>query len=198
LVALTTINNGNARMYGSDIDVIAKLTSHDTFKIAAEYLNSRYTRFDYQQPAAVISRAGTGCSFNPTAQSGPTGPIVDINCTGFPLTHAPQWSGTVDFDHLFELGNGDTVDAAADVRFASSSWLASDYTAAEKAPGYASLDLNLVYATANQAWTFAAFMRNVTDTAIYTGGYSNAAVPGFVVTNLAPPRTYGVRAAYHF
>jgi hypothetical protein len=41
-------------------------------------------------------------------------------------------------------------------------------------------------------------MRNVTDTAIYTGGYSNAAVPGFVVTNLAPPRTYGVRAAYHF
>jgi iron complex outermembrane receptor protein len=198
VLALTTINNGNARMYGSDIDVIAKLTSHDTFKIAAEYLNSRYTSFDHQQPAAVISRAGTGCTFSPTSQVGATGPIVDINCTGFPLTHAPQWSGTVNFDHLFELGNGDTLDAAADVRFASSSWLASDYTAAEKAPGYASLDLNLVYATANQAWTFAAFLRNVTDTAIYTGGYSNAAVPGFVVTNLAPPRTYGVRAAYHF
>lgn len=198
VVALTTINNGNARIYGADIDVTAKVTGHDSFRIAAEYLNSRYTSFDYQQPALVISPAGTGCAFSPTAKVGVTGPIVDINCTGRPLTHAPQWSGTINYDHLFELGSGDTIDAAADVRFASSSWLASDYTAAEKAPGYASLDLNLIYATANQAWTFDAFIRNVTDTAVYTGGYSNAAIPGFVVTNLAPPRTYGVRAAFRF
>jgi len=121
-----------------------------------------------------------------------------VDCSRFSLTHAPTWSGTVDYSHRFPISNGDNVTASIDGRFASSRWLSADFTPIDDAPGYFTENASLTYNGNGDRWALSLWGRNLSNRAIYNGGFQSSFVAGFVNASIEPPRTYGARLSVKF
>ena len=131
-------------------------------------------------------------------------------CAGAPLPRTPTWAGGADYEHVFDLPNNGTVAANVDTTFATSRYLSSDfYTPESKANGYFLLNANLTYASPGDVWSITGFVNNITNATIYQGsttyvvnGFSELlggpASQNYVLATVGPPRTYGVRASFHF
>jgi iron complex outermembrane receptor protein len=216
VLSLDYVNAGDATSYGLDVDVVAKLTRADTVHAAVEWLHSEYDSFSYDEPAnpsgAPYQRgAGNGfSSFNPfSPQAASTACAVTpltsganaggehVDCAGFPLTHAPRWSGSLGYEHRFTFDGGSSLTAAADANFATSRYLAADFLPTEDAPSYVVENVYLTYAAPENRWSVQLFVRNLSDAVVYTGGYEGF-IPGFVVGTIGAPRTFGGRATVHF
>jgi len=197
-VALATQNAGQARIFGGSVDVVAKPTPNDTLRASVEYVNSRYDEFTYVQAQAFVAPGSTGCKVSPTGVVGAAGPIVSLDCSGFQLIRSPEWSGNASYTHQFDLANGGVIAASADMTFGSSRWLATDFVAGERADGYILAGANITYTPLSTAWSVTAFVRNITDEALYSGGLQSTFAPGFITTSIAAPRTYGARLRFNF
>jgi iron complex outermembrane receptor protein len=214
--SLDYVNAGDATSYGLDIDVVAKITRDDTVHGAVEWLHSVYDSFGYDEPfnpsGAPFQRgAGNGFnSFNPFSPqaastacavtpltSGPNAGGEHINCSGFPLSHAPRWTGSLGYEHKFLFDGGSSLTAAVDANFATSRYLAVDFLPSEQAPSYTVENAYLTYAAPANRWSVQLFVRNLSDAVVYTGGYEGL-LPGFVVGTIGAPRTFGGRATVHF
>ena len=195
-IVLLTQNAGKARIAGAELDVVAKPWTGGTIHGAVEYDDTKYRQFQIQQLALFVPPGRTACPVtSPNAQG-----LVTIVCSGQPLIRTPNWSGNVGISQAFDLVIGGKVTAGADLAFAGSRYLDTDFTAAELAKGYANLSLNLTYSSANDRWFISGFVNNVTNAVIYTGGggHQSAFVTGWVTSNIAPPRTYGARFGVKF
>lgn len=191
-------NAGKARQYGFDLDVVAQPWAGGTLSFSVEYLNSKYTEFAYNAPAAFIAPGSTACATTPTGTVSAVGPLLRIDCSGFEVTRAPKWSGNASYAHQFVLGDGSKIDAQASMTFASSRWLAPEFVPVERGEGYVTVDANISYTLANTDLSITAFVRNLTNEAVYTGAIQSPFIPGIVGANIAPPRTYGVRVKFGF
>lgn len=192
--AFITINAASARMFGYDLDVAAKPTTHDTLRAAVEYLDSRYSTFRYAAPSnpalpPAIQGVTTGCSVTTV-----------VDCSGFQLLAAPLWAGTAAWEHVVPLASGALVTTEADAQFSSSRWLGIDFIAPqERAPAYVVESLSVRYDAPSGRWAVTAFVRNLTDRPVYTIGGENPFVPGgAVASTIGDPRTYGARVSVHF
>ena len=191
--AFGTTNAGQARMYGVDVDVTARVTPDDTIHIAGEYLNTRFNSFVFT--AVGISTLTTACPMTPTA----TPPLIRVDCTGRPLTRSPKWSGTANYTHTFELASGAAIDAGIAGQYASGRYLDINYTVQTHAKAYVVGDLMLTYHNPDRKWSAGAFIRNFNNADVYTGAFVITGIePTLVVGNLAAPRTYGVRLSTDF
>lgn len=197
-VALATQNAGQATIYGGSIDVVARPTSNDTIKASVEYVHSRYDEFSYVQAAAFVPAGSTGCKVTPTGVLGPAGPLVSLDCSGFELIRSPKWSGNASYTHTFDFANGAMIATTADLTFGASRWLATDFVAGERADGYVILGANVTYTPPSGDWTATAFVRNITEEALYSGGLQSTFASGFITSSIGSPRTYGVRLRYNF
>jgi iron complex outermembrane recepter protein len=196
-IAFNYENAGRARQYGFDLDLTAKPTSRDVVRVAVEYLDSRYLQFSYLVPnipgLAPVPGVTTGCSVTSANASA----IVD--CSGYQLLAAPQWAGSLAWDHIFDLSEGGRVIAHADAQFASARWLALDFLAPqERAPAYIVDTVTLTYQSEKGKWSVGGYVRNLTNRAVYTNGNQDPFVPGYVGATIAEPRTYGVRLGVTF
>jgi len=214
--SLDYVNAGDATSYGLDVDVVAKVTQEDTVHGAVEWLHSVYDSFGYDEPnnpsGAPFERgAGNGYnSFNPFSPqaastacavtpltTGPNAGGEHVNCSGFPLTHAPRWSGSLGYEHQFPFDGGSSVTAAVDANFATHRYLADDFLPSEDAPSYVVENVYLTYSAPQNRWSVQLFVRNLSDAVVYTGG-TEGVVAGFVAGSIGAPRTFGGRATVHF
>ncbi|MBV8116229.1 MAG: TonB-dependent receptor, partial [Silvibacterium sp.] len=194
----TFINAGKASTKGASVDLTARVTNADKIRLSTEYAQSAYSSFHYQQYAAFTS---TGCPTSVVPGSlppGQYGPLLDIDCSGRQLTHAPKWSGNAQFAHDFALGDGSTVVATADVTYATARWLSAAFISNSRAPASASLNLDAAYPPDGSNITLDAFVRNVNNATIYAGGLQSSFVPNLFGASLGAPRTYGGSLRYDF
>ncbi len=187
-LALDTLNAGKAHEYGFDFDGIYRVTKFDTLTVSAEYIFSKYDSFTYSTLPNFTSPAYTGCAVSPGAP-----PFVTVNCSGFPLTHAPKWSGSASYSHDLPLGDFGTVTAAADMKYSSSYWIYSDFVPAEHVSGHVVWNANLTYRPAHGRWSVTGFVRNIGNTPVYSGGFNNLFVPSYLAASIGAPRTFGAR-----
>jgi iron complex outermembrane recepter protein len=192
------LNPGNATMKGVNLDTIFRLTSSDTIHGGVEYDDTHYTSFAITQSGSAPYTAGLGSAC--TAVAVPSSSLFNIDCAGEELTKAPKWSGTASYEHVFELGDNKlTFNVAA--QFASGTWMDLGYGPNDFAPGYARLNSTLTFASKDH-WTLAAYVNNITNAAVYSGGfYSTVLAPNgrnFYAAGIAPPRTVGVRLRMNF
>ncbi|MDB5576366.1 MAG: hypothetical protein JWR80_1542 [Bradyrhizobium sp.] len=192
LINLIFFNVGDATIKGATLDIVAKPTRADTISASVEYADSHYDRFSVQLPTAVFFPGSIGC---PTSIAGSS---TIANCTGLQVARVPNWSGTVNYDHLFTLGDESTVDLAGSMKFSGSRWLATDFIPAERAPAYAVFDANLTYTTPDKRISVTGFVRNIGNKAYSTGGIEQPFIPGLFAASVSPPRTYGLRASFKF
>jgi iron complex outermembrane receptor protein len=198
VIGQSFVNAGKARQYGGSLDIVGRPTQSDTLRVAVEYLNSKYTEFLYQQPAAFLAPGSSGCKLTPASGTSLAGPLVNVDCSGFQLTRAPKWTGNASYAHRFDLADGSNIEAQAGMTFASSRWLGPEFIPNERAPSYISVDTSLRYTLDNENISITAFVRNVTNEKVYTGGIQSPFIPGLVAANISPPRTYGARAEFKF
>jgi iron complex outermembrane receptor protein len=196
-VNFLTQNAGAATLYGFNVDLIDKITRHDTVHLGAEYNHSKYTDFILHIPAVLLNPAATGCT-NIGTVPGPFLPLAQVDCSGFPLPHAPRWTGIIDYSHSFDLPNGGAVEVGGSARLSSWTWLAVDFVPEERAPSFHVLNADLTYTTAKRNWSVTGYVRNITNATEYTGGFVSAQVPQIFSANINPPRTYGVQLHLHF
>lgn len=194
-VTFLTANAGKAHMYGADLDVIWKATSNDTFHVGMEYLESEYDEFTRTVPSlAVLTTTGCAVSgYDPTP--GSVAPAV-VDCSGLPTLRSPKWSGSASYQHRFDLANGDSVTFDGDATFASSRYLDIGYTELFRQKSAALFNASLAYKTAKDSFTVTAWIRNIGNKRIMSGG--GQFVDFYSRPTLLPPRTYGVTARYAF
>jgi len=197
-VAAIIRNAGTATIYGSSVDLTWQLTRTDQLRAGAEYTHSRYDSFNYQTPTATLSPGSTGCRVSATGQLGPIGPISDVDCSGFQLARSPTWSGLAGYSHQFELPGAAALSAGVDMTFASSRWLSVDFIPNARAAGYTLWNADLAYVPGSGGWQLSAFVRNIGNRAVYTGGAQNSFIAGLYGANIGPPRTYGARVRFDF
>lgn len=177
-------NAGRAKMYGGDLDVTWRLTPVDTFQVGLEYIKSNFDSFVYS--SGGLTSATSGCAI----ANQPDG-TQQIDCSGRPLIRTPKWSGTVRYDHTFELSTGATINVAWSGQFATARYGNVDFIPATRMKSYVSHDLLATYRAPDRNWEAAIFARNVTNALIYTGTYAVPGLfPGLVVANLGAPRTF--------
>ncbi len=196
-VNFLTSNAGSATLYGLNLDIVAHPSKVDNFHVAAEYDHSRYSVFNEQLPVFAYSPLATGCAFKGIGP-GPFVPLVTISCAGFPLPHAPRWSGEADYTHSFTLHSGASVDLSGSMRFSSKTYLQVDFTPDEQAPSFVKLNANLDYHSADQRYSVGLFVRNLNNAKEYTGGQLQTLAPPLFPAVIAPPRTYGVQAHFNW
>lgn len=196
-VNFLTTNAGAATLYGFNMDLTDKFTRHDTLHLAAEYNHSRYSSFILQVPSVLFDPVASGCKDIGNVP-GPVLPLAQIDCAGYSVPHAPEWTGIVDYSHDFDLTNGGAIQLGASARLSSWAWLAVDFVPEERAPAFHVLNADLSYMTPNRSWSVTGYVRNITNATEYTGGFLSAQVPEIFSANINPPRTYGVQLHLHF
>lgn len=215
-IAFDYFNAGDAHQYGLDADFLFRASAADTLQLNFEYLKSKYDSFRYAVPAnpagaPFVKGAGNGfTSFDPlmpnAATTGcATAPIasgvyaggVSVDCSGMELTHAPEYSGTLEYAHRFALGSMGDLMLRLNGRFAAKRWVSADFTPAERAAAYFTEGASLTY-NHPQQWSVSLWGRNLSNKAIYTSGFQAAFVAGYATSIIEAPRTYGARISVNF
>jgi iron complex outermembrane receptor protein len=212
-VNFITYNSGDATIEGVTLDLVTKPARADTLSLSVEYANSRYDSYWFQTPVVVFQPTSSGCKISGPYAPGATLPYTDSNgndtnigplpvavgdCAGFQVARVPLWTGMVDYVHEFRLSAGSSVTFDASAKFATARWLNIDFVPAERDGAYRVFDAAIDYTSANQQWQLGIFGHNLGNKVYYTGGLQQSFVGGLFAANIAPPRTYGIRAAYRF
>ena len=169
-------NAGDAVSEGGSIDILAKVTQDDRVRFATEYNNAYFS--------SLSSSAA----------------LYDNGLSGHQLPRAPRWSGSFGYDHNFGFKDGSVVQAGTNLTYGSSRWLDISVVPNSWAPGYVTLNADVTYFSPDSRISLEAFMRNITNEAVYTGGGPNPFIAGgqFFAATIQPPRTFGARLRYNF
>jgi iron complex outermembrane receptor protein len=196
-ITLRTANAGSARLYGVDVSVMGMITSNDVISADVEYNNTRYGAFSYTSAQFSPAPPANGCDVGPFVPGVPFG-TRQIDCSGMPLVNAPRWSGRVGYQHTKDLGASGEIVFNIDTQFSSSYFFLSDFTSGSKADSYTRTDAGLTWQAPGKAVSVTAYVKNIENEAVYTGGSISPVVPTLVFPFVSAPRTYGVRVRYAF
>ncbi|MDH7973644.1 TonB-dependent receptor [Sphingomonas sp. AR_OL41] len=192
------LNAGSARSRGAAVDVILRPTRHDTLAVAAEYTDGTYREFHYNTYKAASPATSTGCPVSAIPGGTATTGLWLVNCDGFQMARTPKWAGSASYTHSFELDSGGSVDISGDMTFASSRWIEAAFVSNDRTAAYQLYNASITYKSPHDALMIQAFVRNIGNTAVYTGGQQYPFIANYVGRDVGSPRTYGVRARIGF
>jgi iron complex outermembrane receptor protein len=200
-----TLNAGEATLYGANLDIQARVTQYDTIRANVEYNHSSYDEFRLETVNGVFNPAQTGCPYalNADGPIFPGGPhagepvFITVNCDGFQLARAPEWTASASVQHVFPLPNGAELVANLSGQYASARWASVDFTVPSRLPDYAIGNFDLTYNSGNR-WSLIGFVRNFNNEAAPTGALAHSFVPPFTSYSMNAPRTYGGRVIVNF
>jgi iron complex outermembrane receptor protein len=197
-------NAGKATIKGVNLDFVAKPTAADTLSGSVEYVDAHYDSFlsttlNSAFGVQFFDPRTTGCPIGAaTAGPLPGSTVRIVDCSGMTLPHAPQWSGYVTYDRMFNIGGDFKLGFEANDQFASARWLSTSFLSSARAPAYTRVNLMVSFLPSSDRWSIAAFVRNVTNATVYSTGYDNSFAPGLFAATIDPPRTYGIRLGVRF
>lgn len=193
-----TLNVGDARIRGVELDVLARATKNTLLNLNIQYLDAKETSFNYN---AFGAPPLTGC-----AVGAPSGGFFPVNCSGQTSVNSPKWTINAGIEQTFPLANGGSIKASAQTRYQSSVQTSYDFFAASREGGYTMTDLYVTYEAPNSRYFITGFVSNLEDQARAT--YTQIVPQSFAApaplsgpllrTSLTPPRTYGVRVGMKF
>jgi iron complex outermembrane receptor protein len=203
-INFVTDNAGQATIQGANIDLVAAITDNDRVELFVEYNDTEYDEFTYETAysifgAPIFNPASTACPFSAPFPGPSFGTLLTtIDCSGQELPRAPQWVASAAYEHTFRFGNGSSVSARVSGQYTDARWLNFEYVATERADSNEVYNLDLTYVSPHGNWTISAFVHNLDDEAVYTGGGEQGFAPPLVYATIGAPRTYGARLQYAF
>jgi iron complex outermembrane receptor protein len=182
-------NAARSRLYGAEVEFSVRPVTGLEAGITAAYLNTRYKEF---------------CTGDPTQPTAPISPGCDaanpIDLAGNRLPRAPEWTITNSLAYTFDLGDSGKLNLRTDWRFQSDMFFTQFNRALVAQPAYVTGNAAITWTSANDRFSIGAFVNNLTDETYFTEVLESGAFnPQLVAQSyLAPPRTYGLRAAVKF
>ncbi|MFK3740758.1 TonB-dependent receptor [Massilia sp. TN1-12] len=180
---LATNNAEGAKIYGLESEITAKLSPNDrilaalTFTPHAKLGHLIGGSNDYVLPACSVPGIST---------------CLDV--TGHTMPHTPKFSAHVQYQHVFRLGDGETLAPRISAHYETKTTLSVfDLGPEDRQKEFGRADLGLRYT--RDKWWLDLFVRNVSDEKIKTSA-SNAF--GAWVGQYQPPRTYGFNTGVDF
>ena len=159
-------------IYGNELDIKFKLTPHDQLNASAGYLHARAIHFIVGDPA--------------------------FNYGGFELPEAPDVTLTLGYTHTFDLPRGASTVFSGNTRYENGYWNTFQHNPTTHQQAFTQSDLSLTYAPSSGNWNVGLWVKNVENNAVTSiGAYIGAGIAQGI-GNPLPPRTFGLRAAWHF
>lgn len=201
---LVTDNAGKSRNYGVELEADFMATRNTRLNTQIQYLNSKYQNFSYLTSAAGAPPSSSSCAITPAAVAGQ----VNVNCSGQPGLRTPKWRVLGSIEQTIPLASGARFKLGASARYESA--FQSDVSYIPETMSYATarVDMNLGYTSKDDRLSITAYVDNLTNVVTITSATMNtsyartriaAAGPSQLVgVNLAPPRTFGLRAQVKF
>jgi iron complex outermembrane recepter protein len=184
-----TVNAGGATIYGADIDIVWRMTAADTLHIGAEYLHARYDDFVRR---TIDNGAPSLCTKTPVPSPVPI-PVADIDCSDVVMQRSPELSGSVNYAHVFDLPNGASLTFGADAMYQDEKYLTIDFSPLVLVDETLVANADLTYRAPDDRWSITAWVANLSDEELYTGGGVSPINPTVAFFTLNAPRTYGAR-----
>lgn len=185
-----TINAGNSRSRGAELDALAQVTPTTRLNLDVQYLDAKETDFKY---SAFGAPPATGCS--PVT---PNGAFFDVNCSGQTSVNSPKWTINAGVSQTILLPNDAQIRIDAQTRYQSAVQTSYDFVSVGRQKGYTMSDLYVTYEDPNKKYYITGFVSNIEDTAASTYTQVVPAAGQFSRISLTPPRTYGVRLGVKF
>ena len=171
-----------------------------------QYLDNKLTDFTYNTVRNTTTNAippPVGCATSPGtapvpgSTTGATSPVFVVDCSGNPGFNSPKFAFNAGIDQTFEVGNFDLV-ATVDGRYRSNRVIAFDYLEFQNSGSDFSADASLRFGPRDGNGTITGYVQNIGNEVIPTSSTFAGTTGNVVVTNYAPPRTYGIRGAFSF
>jgi len=203
-INLITDNAGQATIQGANVDLVVSITDDDRVELFVEYNDTEYDEFTYETAFSIFgvpifNPASTGCPFSAPFPGPSFGTeLVTIDCSGRELPRAPQWVASAAYEHKFSFGNGSSLAARLSGQYTDARWLNFEYVATERVGSNEVFNFDLTYVSPQANWAIAAFVHNIGDEAVYTGGGEQGFAPPLVYATIGAPQTYGLRLQYSF
>ncbi len=161
LLFFITQNSQRATFNGAEVEAVALITKNDKVTFSGTVLDARYTEFD----------------------------VGGVDLSGNRATNAPTYTSTLGYQHVFNISDGSTLTAAADIHQVGPQWTNADHAPGTLQTAYHMSSANLEYSPAAGVWTIAAWIRNIENKgAVYDVNDQPQPGMGFVL----PPRTFGL------
>lgn len=194
-----TRNAGKSRIYGIEAEINFEPTRRDRFGVNLQYLNAKYTEFTYLGGSANGALPRTNCTVTPSTAVPTTPParVFTVDCSGRPQINAPKWVANLSYEHEFKLGSGLSLTPGIRTRLESGRFMSPEYLAEEYQKSYRMSDAYVTFSSNEEDWSLTAYVNNIEDRTVYAGTNLRP-VYNVVYNNLRPPRTYGLRAGFHF
>jgi iron complex outermembrane receptor protein len=181
-------NAASARHKGLELTTRALLTRHDELSLNVAYLSAVFQQFQF--PASA----------NP---GNPSSDITFEDLSGYSEFNAPRWTGTLSYQHTWELPHDAQLSAYVLSHAESFHWGSPDHQPDSRQPGYTRTQLVLQYSSGDGKYVVQGYVRNVENRAVFNtytfqgppspaGAQFPGSPPQRNFVSLDPPRTFGV------
>lgn len=204
---IVTQNAKGAKAYGLEAELTANFTPNDRLQFSGTLQKTKLDDLE-----SVDGRLYDG---------GKASSVVQLR--GNELAHAPRFSATASYEHDFVMASGATITPRLTTHYETRSWLSyfngdanpfvnanlpadnmpnrgTNGTDWDRQKAYFRSDAALRFSSADRNYTVEAFVQNIENGKIRTGAGAGGTPrydPVFL-SNLQPPRTWGVRAKANF
>lgn len=190
-LVFVTENAGRSTNQGFELSVDFRPTLSTTLRLDAQYLHARYDEFTYLLPTAPAPPI-SGCPMTP---AGPT--LVSVDCSDREALRSPEWTFNAGIQQVIPAGAHEFV-VSLDTHYQSDSVIGYEMLPEiSTQEAYFMTNLSADFGPADGQWMIGAFVNNIEDERPIGQSYFNNQFDTFASSPL-PPRTYGVRAEYHW
>lgn len=192
-IIFPTENVGRAKIRGFEFESKFKVAPNTLLSFDAQYLDSKYQEFVYTTPNSNGGHGnGTAC---PSLSVTPTAYVVD--CSGRRPPNAPRWTANIGLEQRFDLRSGGNIVVEARGHYQSQILTGLEFVPVQYQDSYWMADASLTYSAPENRFYISAFINNIFNETVATNT-TPMTFSEFFVTNLRPPRVYGVRAGIRF
>ena len=166
-------NAGKSRSRGLELEYIWAPTPADRISGYLSYLDAKFRDFPGIDPTTNL----------------PT------NFAGNRLPSAPEFSGRIAYSHIFDLGDAGRITPTVQLQYQTSSYVLFDNAIPSRAPAYSRSNLIVRYETVDKHFSLEAYVINIEDKQVVS---SVLPILGVSLASYNPPRTFGIRAGFHY
>ena len=167
-------NVGRSRIYGGELEVVAKLSRLDQFDGSVAYLNGRFQEF-------CLARSTAGACTRDLSGNRPV--------------QAPAWQINAGYEHRFEGVFGGTLTPRVQTHYESESFLGVENFERQRQRAYSRSDVIVTFAAPGDGWSLQAYVRNIEDRTVFTVANASFGSYNYAFT---PPRTYGAKLIFNW
>lgn len=163
-------NIGEARLWGAELDLIARLTSRFSVSGSVGYLNAKY-----REAATNITGVTTSTK----------------------LPKAPEWSATAAAEYVVPFSAG-SLALRADYSYVGTNYPDARNTPALKQEAHSLVNARIGWTSRDEHWTVSAYARNLFDEKFVANGFDVWEFTGTVIAIPSEPREVGLHVIRRF